>query len=486
MIPAAMLSHLTLRNFRRFREFSTPLHCRTLIAGPPASGKSTLLEALALWRAAIESLGSRQRKGTAGSDTGSLALKDVPRVATPARLLWRGWHTRSYRRFGDQHRTDSIPLSIEVSGHAPGNSWTCAVEFEYTTDDILSFRVTGDAAAAAGSLPLVFPEPPETRLPALLEAVNRDSAAAAALSGAIRHLMGVQIAFPESETPGKTLQLEYEDRAHNRLPLACGGSGLNDALATLALLHSHRNAALLLEQPGRSLDAWRRDRLWRRLTAAAIGCECQLIATGDPESLPGADSTVWLGGHQAPEPLSGAGAREAGWWIGAPAPSLMEALRLVAERISHPVAPLLWAAPVIFARDWAEIRRKAPAGIPGIWIGTGSVAESWEEVEAAELIAPLQDLLASRPLFHRFAERLGRDLNAGPLFLEPALAAVWDQHAAPADRFRAWLERLGVPLARYPAAATALASVAEPADCSPAMIQAFDRLHELAEETGAV
>ena len=49
-----MISRLTLRNFKRFREHTFELADSVVLAGPNNAGKSTLLRAIATWKLGLD------------------------------------------------------------------------------------------------------------------------------------------------------------------------------------------------------------------------------------------------------------------------------------------------------------------------------------------------------------------------------------------------------------------------------------------------
>src|SRR5271165_4912042 len=92
-----MLTNLTIRNFKRFDDVEIDLGNPVVFIGPNNSGKSTALQALALWDIGLR----RWNEARGGRDSSSkrpgLAInrRDLIAVPTPnANLLWRDLHVR--------------------------------------------------------------------------------------------------------------------------------------------------------------------------------------------------------------------------------------------------------------------------------------------------------------------------------------------------------------------------------------------------------
>ena len=116
-----MLTRLKVRNFKLFEEIDIELDQHVVFVGPNNSGKTTALQALALWEVGknrwLERRGGADvpptRPGVAIGRRDSLALP-VP----SANLLWRNLRTRNVRRDNGQQHTDNVLIEIVVEGNS--------------------------------------------------------------------------------------------------------------------------------------------------------------------------------------------------------------------------------------------------------------------------------------------------------------------------------------------------------------------------------
>ena len=128
-----MISRLTLRNFKRFREQTFELADSVVLAGPNNAGKSTLLQAIATWKLGLDrwvaqreggagrqALGSRHH---AGRFHGRAAPRDEPVVGGPEghRAGRHGGHTAAHRdRRGGRGRRRAVDVRNRVPVRQPG------------------------------------------------------------------------------------------------------------------------------------------------------------------------------------------------------------------------------------------------------------------------------------------------------------------------------------------------------------------------------
>ena len=164
---ASVLTKLTVRNFKRWEEAEIELGNPVVFVGPNDSGKTSALQALALW-----DLGLRrwiERRGlTAPPQRPGVTVNRRDLVAMPApsaRQLWRELSVRTTSRdAAGSQRTENIRIDIVVDGVTsasapaqqpggsltsdgaepveqtlrgptgltqPGGSWSCGLEFDF-------------------------------------------------------------------------------------------------------------------------------------------------------------------------------------------------------------------------------------------------------------------------------------------------------------------------------------------------------------------
>jgi hypothetical protein len=138
-----MLIRLTVRNFKRFEEVVIDLDSPVLFIGPNNSGKTTALQALALWDLGIRRWREkRQGKGAPEKRPGvAISHRDLVTSPSPdAKHLWRNLRVRNIRRVDGKQRTENIRIDIVVEGRANGQTWTAGLEFDFANEETFHCR----------------------------------------------------------------------------------------------------------------------------------------------------------------------------------------------------------------------------------------------------------------------------------------------------------------------------------------------------------
>ena len=138
-----MLTRLTIRNLKRFSEVAVDLSDRVVFIGPNDSGKTTALQALALWSIGlgrwVEKRGGRPAPSSRPGIT--LNRRDLVSIPIPdANHLWRQLHVRDVKRVGGKPQTSNVRIDIIVEGVTAGVSWKCGLEFDYANPESLYCR----------------------------------------------------------------------------------------------------------------------------------------------------------------------------------------------------------------------------------------------------------------------------------------------------------------------------------------------------------
>ncbi len=148
----ALLTKLTVRNFKRFESAEIELGNPVVFIGPNNSGKTTALQALALWDVGLKRWLERRSKSRSRKRPGvTINRRDV--LALPvsdANLLWHDLRVRQGLREDGKQVTKNIRIDIIVEGVANGSRWTCGLEFDYANEESFYVRPlrTSDAPEA--------------------------------------------------------------------------------------------------------------------------------------------------------------------------------------------------------------------------------------------------------------------------------------------------------------------------------------------------
>ncbi len=133
-----MLTNLTVRNFKRFDEIEVELGSPVVFIGPNSSGKTSAMQALALWDIGVKRWSERRSGQNAPERRPGVTINRRDLIAIPVpntNLLWRGLHVRDVERVDGRQRTNNIRIEVVVEGVSEGTLWECGLEFDYANPE---------------------------------------------------------------------------------------------------------------------------------------------------------------------------------------------------------------------------------------------------------------------------------------------------------------------------------------------------------------
>jgi hypothetical protein len=390
-----MLTKLVIRNFKRFGEVEIELGDSVVFVGPNNSGKTTALQALALWDLGLRRwLERRGGKATPAKRPGvTINRRDVAGVPVPAaNLLWRDLHVRDTRRVSGKPSTQNVRIEILVEGVAAGDPWRCGFEFDFANDESFycrPLRIEGTEermAIPAGAMELRFALLPpmsgllaeETRLEwgainvrlgegrtaevlrNLCYQVFIEADGWVALRQRIESLFGVVLEEPKYIAERGEITMRYRDAKGTRLDLSAAGRGLQQTLLLFAYLTLNPLSVLLIDEPDAHLEILRQRQIYQILTEAARTHGSQIIMASHSEVIlnEAADRDVVIAfvgtphrvddrGSQVLKSLKEIGfdqfyqAEQTGWVLYLEGATDLAILRAFAEVLGHPAANAL-------------------------------------------------------------------------------------------------------------------------------------------------
>ncbi len=417
-----MLTRLRIRNFKLFEEVDLELSRQVVFVGPNNSGKTTALQALALWdigRARWlekrgDGVGPAQRPGV------TINRRDLIVLPVPAaNLLWRDLHLRIGRRENGKTRTDNVLIDIAVDGVQGAGSpsgWTCGLEFDYANEEAFYCRPLRredggrvPVPAAARGVRVAYLPPMsglvanETRLDRGAVNVRIGEGRTAEVlrnlchqivEGAggkdkwerlverIERLFGSRLDPPRYLPERGEITMTYRTRAGVRLDLSASGRGEQQTLLLLAHMTANPGSVLLLDEPDAHLETIRQRQTYQMLSETAEETGSQIVAASHSEvvlneaagrdvliAFVGAPHRIDRRGSQAAKALGEIGfehylqAEEQGWVLYLEGSTDLAMLLALARRLQHPAAALLEAP---YVRYVANQPRKASDHFHGL------------------------------------------------------------------------------------------------------------------------
>lgn len=310
-----MLTRIKVRNFKRLDEADIELGDMVVLIGPNNPGKSSALQALALWSVGLTRWTERRGGRSAPERRPGVTINRRDLIAMPvpdANLLWRNLHVRDVSRVSGTPQTRNVRVDITVAGVTAGEQWECGLEFDYANAESIYCRPLrlGDDARpdrmpvpdAAGETRVAYLPPMsglaanETRLDtgAIDVRVGEGRTAEVLrnlcyqiyesrpgrwsdLRRDIKQLFGADLREPMYITERGEIEMGFEERGIV-LDLSSSGRGLQQTLLLLAYMYDHPGATLLLDEPDAHLEILRQGQIYQMLSEVARTNNNQVIA----------------------------------------------------------------------------------------------------------------------------------------------------------------------------------------------------------------
>ena len=317
-----MLTKLTIRNFKRFDEVEVELGNPVVFIGPNNSGKTSAIQALALWDIGLKRWNEKRAGKSAPERRPGVTINRRDLLAIPhpsADLLWRDLRVRNVERVDGTPQTSNIRIDLLVEGITADGAWTCGLEFDYANVESLYCRPLRlddgktpkrmPVPEEAGSTHIAFLPPmsglaaTETRLDQgavnvrvgegrtaevlrnlCFRVLNESPDEWASLVDRIERLFGAELMEPRYVEQRGEITMGYRERG-SALDLSSSGRGLQQTLLILAYMHDNPGAVVLLDEPDAHLEILRQRQIYRLISEVASERGNQIIAASHSEVL---------------------------------------------------------------------------------------------------------------------------------------------------------------------------------------------------------
>lgn len=390
-----MLTKLIVRNFKLFKEIEIELGARVVLIGPNNSGKTSALQAIALWDLGVKRW-LEKRAGRVPSERVGVAInrKDIVAIPVPAaNLLWRDLHVREVERENGRQRTRNVRVEIEIEGVHESRTWRCSMEFDYANEESIYCRPAMGAGEQRSPVPEHLRElqvaylPPMSGLAAREDKLEMGSIRVRlgegrtaevlrnlcwqvveqrgeehwqSITETMERLFGSKLERPQYAAERGEITLSYRTRAGTLLDISASGRGEQQTLLLLAHMAVHPGAVLLLDEPDAHLEILRQRQIYNVLSEQAEKTSSQIIAASHSEVLlnEAAQRDIVIAFVGKPHRIGGSGsqvlkalrdigfedyylAEETGWVLYLEGATDLEILRAFARVLSHPAQSVL-------------------------------------------------------------------------------------------------------------------------------------------------
>ncbi len=320
-----MLTRLRIRNFKRFTGADIELGRAVILIGPNNSGKTTALQALALWDIGVRRWNEKRRGSPSPEKRPGVTVNRRDLIAIPvpdANLLWRDLHVRDVEQVEvdgkKKPKTENVRIDIVVDGVSEDTAWSCGLEFDYANEESFYCRpLRADANAkarmevpkAAANVRVAF-LPPMSGLaavepkwePGRINVLIGEGQTAQVLRNLcfqihsapppnhwptlvqhVEQLFGVELLPPQYIAERGEITMGYREHKVKQLDLSSSGRGLQQTLLLLAHLYANPKTVLLLDEPDAHLEILRQRQTYKLLTDVAAEQGSQIIAASHSE-----------------------------------------------------------------------------------------------------------------------------------------------------------------------------------------------------------
>lgn len=396
-----MLTKLICRNFKNFSEVEIELGNPVVFIGPNNSGKTTALQALALWEIGLKRWNENRKGKTNPEKRPGVVInrRDLISVPVPsARLLWRDLRVRDVvgGGGGGRSRTQNVRIDIILEGVTEGKDWECGFEFDYANPESFYCRPLRTAEEGGKvSARMLVPDEAEKLSVAFLPAmsgltsnelrldegainvrigegrtaevlrnlcyqISQNKKKWEDLCEKISDLFGVKLDKPDYIQERGEVAMNYQDESGISLDLSSAGRGLQQTLLLLAYIAAHPGSVLLLDEPDAHLEILRQRQIYQVLTDLAREHGSQIVAASHSEVIlnEAANRDVVIAFLGKPHRIDGRGsqllkslrtidfeqyyqAEQQGWVLYLEGSTDLAILREFAEKLSHDVVPVL-------------------------------------------------------------------------------------------------------------------------------------------------
>ncbi len=306
-----MLVSVRVTKFKRFVDAEIELGDITLFVGPNNAGKTTALQALALWELGVRRLFEKHglREPPTSRPGVTVNRRDLLALPMPsATMLFNDAHA-----FVDSKRQR---ITIDVAGVTQQTPWNYGIEIDYDNLESITIRPQRKAEGGWSMMPEAASQvriamlPPmsgltsnETRIEPGAVAVRIGEGRTAevlrnlcyrvhaeqsplwqSLQTQIRELFGVELMPPLYRADRGEIEMSYKERGVE-LDLSSAGRGLQQTLLLLSYLQTHTGSVLLLDEPDAHLEILRQRQIYNVIAGVARRSGSQIVAATHSEVL---------------------------------------------------------------------------------------------------------------------------------------------------------------------------------------------------------
>ncbi|MCX8057019.1 MAG: ATP-binding protein [Ignavibacteria bacterium] len=302
-----MLKKLSVENFKKLN-FEIELDEVVAFVGPNNSGKSSALQAIALWYLALQKwIEKRETKQSKAKQRTGVAInrKDLINLPVPStKLLWKNLQVQ--KKKDDGNGQDKVFIKIKCEGELFNKTWSLGFEFYYANEESLyarlietdsekieldllkNYRVgflppmsglaTEEDKLEAGSIQVRIGEgrTAEVLRNLCYLVYKRNTEKWKVIVELLNKMFGVHLNEPKYYEQTGKLELTYKEN-DIVYDIVNSGKGFQQILLILSYLSAEENRILLIDEPDAHLETIRQREVYKLLTNLVRDNKGQLI-----------------------------------------------------------------------------------------------------------------------------------------------------------------------------------------------------------------
>lgn len=318
-----MITSVEIRNFKKIGDVIFNLDNTVVLIGPNNSGKTTILQALMLWKCGLDKIKEQQSKQNSKSKRIGVPINRKDLIALPvstSRFIWKNQVVRASKK--EIKGTENVRIEIIVEGESDGIIWSAPLEFDYTNSETIYCRplrkdddnnfFTIDEKAFETNISFLQPMSGISTIEDKLSLGSINSRIGEGktadvlrnicyqllnpetpietnsnknweyLNSSLQNKFGVTVNKPIFNPTSGKIEMTYSENG-NVLDIASSGRGFQQTLLLLSFVLSYKNNILLLDEPDAHLEFIRQREIYELLKKFTLENNSQLIIASHSE-----------------------------------------------------------------------------------------------------------------------------------------------------------------------------------------------------------
>lgn len=324
-----MITEIKIKNFKILGETDwIPLDGNVVFIGPNNSGKTTALQALALWNYGIQKWIEKKHSKAPIMTGAVMNRKDLFAIpVSKSKFIWSNLVTGTSEKdeSGKDSAAKEVTIAISVKGIIENKKWVCGFEFRYDSEETIYVKplaalennIANEDIELLQKINVAF-LPPMSGLKLEEEKLLFSTVEYRMGEGRTAEILGnlcYQVIHPENEMLSKgrnpkedwklmteklkqlflvdliepeldnkgIIKLKYIDISSNELEMASSGRGMQQITLLLAYLLLKPNCIILLDEPDAHLEILKQEQVYELLTEIAEKRGSQLLIASHSE-----------------------------------------------------------------------------------------------------------------------------------------------------------------------------------------------------------